>query len=260
MTVAAPTATAQARTRAGGTSRQSLLFAVATGAALALALRAPLLVTVFGLVTFGVLHNALELRYVVGRFAGVLRGPLLYTLVALISGIVLCRLAAARTPEILLGYAVLGVGVWWAPRVLWQRVAGFAVLGAALAVSLGWPAYHFVVLAHLHNVVPLFFLWEWAGRLPARARRGFRATQVGWVLAVPALIFSGLLDRWFAAGGGAVGVGALLALLFVGDYAQGRLVYSSFASYHAYLEFPVVLALLLGTPAARPARQPATPD
>ena len=119
-----------------------------------------------GLVTFGVLHNALELRYVTGRFAGVLRGPLLWTLVALISGIVMCRLAAARTPEILLGYAVLAVGVWWAPRPRWQRVAGLAVLAGALAVSLRWPAYHFVVLAHLHNVVPLFFLWEWAARLP----------------------------------------------------------------------------------------------
>jgi len=327
MTVAAPTAPAQARTYGGAASRQSVLFAVATCAALALALRAPLLLTVFGLVTFGVLHNALELRYVAGRFAGVLRGPLLYTLVALISGIVVCRLAAARTPEILLGYAVLAVGVWWAPRLLWQRLGGLAVLGAALAVSLRWPAYHFVVLAHLHNVVPLFFLWEWAGRLPGRPRRIFRGTQVGWVLVVPAVVFSGLLDRWIAAGGGAVAafagpraavaapftppdaalsiglrflvvfaflqtmhyvvwvaflpryapdaarafdarvpwlrgrrlwlaaaaVGALLALLFVSDYAQGRLMYSSFASYHAYLEFPVVLALLLGTPAARPA-------
>ena len=46
----------------------------ATAAALALALRAPLLLTVLGLVTFGVLHNALELRYVTGRFAGILRG------------------------------------------------------------------------------------------------------------------------------------------------------------------------------------------
>jgi hypothetical protein len=316
MTVAAGSSTAR---------RQTLLFVVATGAALALALRAPLLLTVLGLVSFGVLHNALELRYVTGRFAGVLRGPLLYTLAGLISGIVICRLTGERIPEILLGYAVLAVGVGWAPRPLWQRAIGFAVLAGAMAVSLHWPAYHVVVLAHLHNVVPLFFLWEWAGRLPRDARRWFRLTQVGWVLAVPLLIFSGLLDRWIAAGGGAVaafagspavvrapftppdaaiavglrflvvfaflqtmhyvvwiaflprfapdasrafdarvpwlrgrrlwlaaiGVGALLALLFVADYTQGRLMYSSFASYHAYLEFPVVLALLLGTPAAR---------
>ena len=54
----------------------------------------------------------------------------------------------------------------------------------------------------------------------------------------------------------AIGVGALLAILFVVDYAQGRLMYSSFASYHAYLEFPVVLALLLGPPAPTADAQP----
>jgi hypothetical protein len=47
---------------------------------------------------------------------------------------------------------------------------------------------------------------------------------------------------WLVAGG----VGALLAVLFVADYTQGRLLYSSFATYHAYLEFPVILALLVG--------------
>jgi hypothetical protein len=309
-------------------ARSSLLFVVATCAALALALRAPLLLTVLGLITFGVLHNALELRYVTGRFAGILRGRLLWILVALITGIVFCRLAGARIPEILLGYAILAVGVWWAPRPWWQRAIGLTVLAVALAVSLHWPAYHFVVLAHLHNVVPLFFLWEWAGRLPVRARRMFRVTQVGWVLAVPILIFSGVFDRWIAGDGRSVAafagapatvtapftppaasveiglrflvvfaflqtmhyvvwvaflpryapdaarafdarvpwlrgrrlwavgitVAALLAILFVADYLQGRLLYSSFAAYHAYLEFPVVLALLLGTPAARGAR------
>jgi hypothetical protein len=179
-----------------------------------------------------------------------------------------------------------------------------------------------VVLAFLHNVVPLFFLWEWAARLPNRARRTFRATQVGWVLGVPAVIWSGLLDRWITGGPaaiaafagrsvtapftppatsadialrflvvfaflqtmhyavwvgflpryapdavrafdarlpwlrgrrlwlGAAAVGAVLAVLFLVDYTQGRLVYSALASYHAYLEFPVVLALLLGTPPA----------
>jgi hypothetical protein len=336
MTVIAPTlpsATAPAGTARPSATRQTLVLAGATVAALVLALRAPLLLTVLGLVTFGVLHNALELRYVSGRFAGILRGPLLWTLAALISGIVLCRLLGARTPEILIGYAVLGVGVGWSPRPWWQRIAGFALLAVALTVSLTFPAYHFVVLAHLHNIVPLFFLWEWARRLPSTPRRWFRLTQVGWVLVVPALIFSGVLDHWIAAGGGAVAafagspasiaapyvmpsvsatvglrfltvfaflqtmhyvvwvgflpryapdaarafetrvpwltgrrlwlvaaaVGLLLAALFVADYTNGRLMYSSFASYHAYLEFPVVLALLLGTPASgdRPAVAPA---
>jgi hypothetical protein len=76
-------------------------------------------------------------------------------------------------------------------------VLALAVLAAAAAASLSWPAYHFVVLAHLHNVVPLFFLWEWAGRLPSAAvRRWFRAVQVGWVLVVPGLLLTGVLDRY----------------------------------------------------------------
>ena len=36
------------------------------------------------------------------------------------------------------------------------------------------------------------------------------------------------------------------AVLFIVDYTQGRVLYSAFATYHAYLEFPVLLALLFG--------------
>jgi hypothetical protein len=39
--------------------------------------------------------------------------------------------------------------------------------------------------------------------------------------------------------------GAFLAVLFVSDYFQGRAVYGALATYHAYLEFPVLLALLM---------------
>src|SRR5262245_8142285 len=67
-------------------------FAVTAVLALTVALRAPLATVVLGLIAFGVLHNVLEIRYVAGRFAGVLRGSLLWTLLGLISGIVLCRL------------------------------------------------------------------------------------------------------------------------------------------------------------------------
>ena len=49
------------------------LMPVAACGALALALRAPLATTVLGLIFFGVLHNVLEIRYVAGRFASVLR-------------------------------------------------------------------------------------------------------------------------------------------------------------------------------------------
>lgn len=309
----------------------TLPFLFAAGAALAVALGAPLATTVLGLIAFGVLHNVLELRYVTGRFAPVLNGRFLAVLFGLISAIVLCRIAAmfvgqpARDAEILVGYAVLAAGCAHALRGWLLGVAG-AVLAVATVVSLTWPGYHFVVLAHLHNVVPLFFLWEWAAALPAGSRRWFRTAQVGWVLVLPFAVLLGAFDgalgdvsgsavAAFAGdpakivalsappGSGALigarflvvfaflqtmhyfvwvwflprhapdaaraferrvpwlrgprawalgaGLGAALAVLFAVDYASGRAMYSAFASYHAYVEFPVLLAMLLGVGAAR---------
>jgi hypothetical protein len=309
------------------TLRAVWLFVLVAGVALVVAVRAPLATTVLGLIAFGVLHNVLELRYVSGRFAAVLSGRLLLWLVGLITAIVLCRLAGmivgepARLAEIVVGYAVLVAGCLAASRGPALLMA-LAVLAAAAVASMSWPAYHFVVLAHLHNVVPLFFLWEWSARLPnPSVRRWFRSVQVGWVLVVPALVLAGLFDGQFGSARtsltGFVGnprpilaasappaavvtevgmrllvvfaflqtmhyfvwvfflprcapeatkafearapwltgrrawtlgaaLGIALAALFVIDYASGKAVYSAFASYHAYLEFPVLLAVVLG--------------
>jgi hypothetical protein len=309
------------------TVRVIVLFVLTAAAALAVAMQAPLATTVLGLMAFGVLHNVLELRYVAGRFAPVLSGQLLVVLIALITAIVLCRVAGmvvgqpARLAEILMGYAVLGAACTAALRGP-LRVIALAVLAGAAAVSLSWPAYHFVILAHLHNVVPLFFLWEWARRLPSvSVRRWFRAVQIGWVLVIPALLLTGVFDGYFGGVSSSVaefagdprpivaasappaavvtemgvrllvvfaflqtmhyfvwvaflpryapdaarafearapwltgrrawalgaGLGAALATLLAIDYASGKAVYAACASYHAYLEFPVLIALLLG--------------
>lgn len=316
MTVATlPTPRATTSPHAGALA---LGFAACAALALTAALRAPLATTVLGLIAFGVLHNVLELRYVVGRFGDVLTGPLLWSALALVTAIVACRLLALRTPEIVLGYGVLAAGLWFALPRRWFPIAA-AGLAAAAAASLAWPAYHFVVLAHLHNVVPLFFLWEWSRRLPARDRALFRAAQLGWVLVVPALLLAGAFDALLTDGSAAVvafagtpdtiaapvtppgltaglrflavfaflqamhyvvwlgflpryapdaaaafegrapwlagwrpwavgiGAAAVLGALFLVDYAQGRTAYQALASYHAYLEFPVLLALLFGT-------------
>ncbi|WP_224284169.1 hypothetical protein, partial [Streptomyces sp. LS1784] len=299
-------------------------FALSAVLALVPALRAPTGLAVLGLAAFGLLHNVLELRYVAGRFATVLTGPLLRLLLALVTGIVLCRLLppsrASQAAEILLAYGLLAAacryGLRGRPRLL---AAGAVLLVAAGAASLAFPAYHFVVLAHLHNVVPLLFLAEWSRRL-RRGRAGFLALQAGWVLVVPALLLSGLLDgllsqrpggwtdrlaaaytppAWLTPEAGlrflavfaflqtmhyvvwvwflpryapeaaerfdarvpalrgvrawalGAGAGVLLALLFAVDYAQGRSLYAALASYHAYLEFPVLLMLVLGLGATR---------
>ena len=304
----------------------------AAGASLALAVGAPLTVTVLGLLLFGVLHNVLEIRYVAGRFATLLTGRFLALLLALISGIAVCRLTAASWPvgsrhaEVAIGYAILAAGCWIGLRGV-ALLAGLGVLALGAYASFSYPAYHFVVLTHLHNLVPLVFLWDWAGRIAApRARLAFRMTQVLWIVVVPLLILAGALDRWVSAAPGVaarfvgdgdriiaatappaataeigvrflvmfafmqtmhyvvwvgflprfapdaaaafdarvpwlrgrrawlVGIvgGGFLAVLFLSDYFAGRALYGALATYHAYLEFPVLLALLMSPLTVRP--------
>lgn len=306
---------------AGGRAGRSVPiagFVLAAAVALAVSLRLPAGTAVVGLAVFGILHNVLELRYVTGRFEGVLRGPFLRLLGVLITGIVVCRLFPPSTgshdAEILLAYGLLAAACVHALRGRWPLLAAaLALLAGAATASLSFPAYHFVVLAHLHNVVPLLFLWEWSRGMP-HGRAAFRAVQFGWVLVIPALLLAGAFDGWMGAGSGwtdrlalsytppawqhtsaglrfvavfaflqtmhyvvwvwfmpryapdateaferrapglrgwrawALGLGgaAALSVLFVGDYTQGRSLYAAVASYHAYLEFPVLLMLVLG--------------
>jgi hypothetical protein len=328
-TVAAVRVTPSARPRnpTGGAVPAAWLLGAAV-VALGLALRLPIATTVLGLAAFGVLHNVLELRYVLGRFEAILTGPFLWLLLGLITGVVACRLlpvAFGRPAEIVLGYALLGVAAAWVwrgrPLLL---AAALAALGLAAMASLAFPAYHFVVFTHLHNVVPLFFLWQWSASLTS-GRTVVRAATLGWVLGVPALLLGGVFDRWLHASatglagfGGSTGFGVArvagpltppvwldtalavrflavfaflqtmhyvvwvgvlpryapaaaarfevrmpvlrgrrvwllgiagglaVGLLFALDYATGKTLYAAVASYHAYLEFPVLLALILG--------------
>jgi hypothetical protein len=321
----------------------TLLVLGAVGAALALALGAPIATAVIGLILFGILHNLLEIRYVAGRFSGLLGRPFLELLVALITAIVVCRLLAgvvgrpAQLAEILLGYAVIALA---ARRGLdgRRRQVAWVVVTAAAVVSLAFPAYHFIVLTHLHNVVPLFFLWDWSRRIGSRrGRQAFRAVQLLWVVAIPVVILLGLLDGSLTTDPGIVRsvvgdgqtvlatssppgaaatvlgarfltvfafmqtmhyvvwvallprvapdasasfearvpwvtgprlwaagflVAAVFAVLFGLDFAQGKALYAALASYHAYLELPVLLAMLVGARSlsALPAPAPSTAD
>jgi hypothetical protein len=301
-------------------------FAVAMVAAAGLAIRASLAVAVVGLIVFGILHNVLELRYVVGRFAPVLAGTGVSLLIGLISLIVAARAAAGGLGrwsiviEILAAYGVLA----WAAAVWLRGVQRAIVLGfvaSAAVASMAFPASYVVLITHLHNIVPLVLLWDWSRRLDRRPRTAFRAVNLCWVVVVPAVILLGLLDPWLATGGDVVatltdgaslttattppdladstvvatrlltvfafmqtmhyvvwvgflpwvgrsanravesrwpwagsrrvwGVGVLvavlLAMVFLHDYSQGRGSYATLATYHVYLEIPVVLALLAG--------------
>ena len=74
--------------------------------ALALALAAPLDVVVFGLLAIGMVHVALEVRYVSGRYHGLLRGRFLVGVNVVLVSIVVSRLllpgVRPREVEILL--------------------------------------------------------------------------------------------------------------------------------------------------------------
>ena len=57
----------------------------------------------------------------------------------------------------------------------------------------------------------------------------------------------------------AVAGAALLAIVFVSDYRTGKTMYGTVASYHAYLEFPVLLALAVGLASRKETRVPSVP-
>lgn len=312
----------------------SLVFVVAALVLGVLVLRAPMPVSVFGLAIFGILHVCLEIRYVIGRFAERLGGTLGWVLVLLLTVMVGTRLVASgidvalgRRLESLGAFALLGLAAWLGMRGR-ARLAGLVVLGGLAALCLVWPQWYWHVITHLHNFVPLAFLWDWSRRLERQGRALFMAAQGLWAVVVPALIVSGALDRWVNTDPGpaagwvgdgagllaaaappgaspelalrfmvafaflqsmhyvvwigflpfaapeisgefsravpslrgwrlpllAVGASAMVAVVFWSSYPSGRLLYSLISTYHVYLEFPVLVFMLVGW--GRLARQP----
>lgn len=203
------------------TARRGLVWA---GPALAgsgllllpLALAAPIPLTTFGLAALGLLHVAFELRYVIGRFRGTVDALLGTVLALILSLIALSRVLAALFPtvgqpvEILLGMAILAAGAWVAG---WRR-AGLASVALLTFAAFLWPAWYFHVLTHLHNLIPLLFLWDWARRRlgSGRAVAAFVGANLVWALAIPVAIVLGAFDRFIntdpGAAAGWVGDGA----------------------------------------------------
>lgn len=177
----------------------TLLMLAAVAASLLVSTAAPMATAVVGLILFGVLHNLLEIRYVVGRFSSLLTPPFLYLLATLVGAVAVSRLLSgvapgpARLAEIVLGYAILAAAAQHGLDGR-RRVTAWVLLALGAAVSLAFPAYHFLALTHLHNLVPLFFLWDWSRRIASpRGRRAFRAVQVLWAVVVPVVLLAGLV-------------------------------------------------------------------
>ena len=85
----------------------------------------------------------------------------------------------------------------------------------------------FAFLQTMHYVV-------WVGFLPRVAPETTQAFERRW----PTLTTGRI---WLVGLAAAVLLGALL----LSDYRQGKTVYAGLATYHAYLEFPVLLVLLV---------------
>jgi hypothetical protein len=94
---------------------------------------------------------------------------------------------------------------------------------AAVVTPAGWSTASltrfFVAFAYLQTVH--YVIWCWV--MPRYAGPPVRGSRL------PVLLAAGT---------------AVVGALFLFDYTTGRVVYSSLASYHAYLEFPVLLAFL----------------
>jgi hypothetical protein len=145
----------------------------------------------------GILHNVLELRYVLARWAGSFAGSFRLAVLGLVTLIALTRLVGptARRAEVVAGFAILAAGmVWGAKRRPVLAAAGLPLVAVAGAVAWTHLDHYFVAVTYLHNLVPFVFLWDWsAQRLSGRARHAFRAVQTCWLLVVPALLLTGAL-------------------------------------------------------------------
>jgi hypothetical protein len=162
-----------------------------------LATRAPLVASVVGLMVLGILHNVLELRYVLARWAGGFAGSFRVVVLALVSVIALTRLAGpgARRVELLLGFGVLAAGMAYGARAR-PVLAAAGLPAVAVALALPWTHLdlYFVAVTYLHNLVPFVVLWDWsARRLRGGALAAFRLVQLSWLLVVPALLLGGVV-------------------------------------------------------------------
>ncbi|HYE77201.1 MAG TPA: hypothetical protein VEI97_04370 [bacterium] len=319
----------------------ALVFLIASAAGLALALAMPIGAMVYALLACGVLHNVVELRFI-GRRLGPLPGALLGQLALLLTAIAAVRFAgltgaftaeSARALEIALGYGLLvPIAGWLFHRDPRGQALGYGLGTLAAIISLALPDWHFVAIAHLHNLGGAAVLTVLAFQRRHQARHLFADAMGLVMLLVPALIlagaFEGLIEpnwiagrsiagdpiglaaayappgaeastalrwltlfaylqfvhyalwlvvipwlgprlwpahphsaaepivgsRWYAPAG--IIAACVFAAWMAFDFPTGRGVYAACATFHAYIELPVLLMLLAATRQPLPALAP----
>lgn len=195
------------------------------GGALLVAVRMPLEIAVFAVLVFGLPHVALEVRYLYGRFVvddptratgapsrlfprWLVVGLQLVLVTVVVNRFLLTGRPARVVETVLLGglllAAVLVRPSAGAPRRAWTLiVSSLAVIGAAALALRGLDSW-FLVQAHLHNILPFAFVWEWtATEIRPVERRRSRVALLGVFVVVPVAILLGAADPWI---GSATGV------------------------------------------------------
>jgi hypothetical protein len=244
--------------------------------ALVAALTLPLSVAVFGLLVLGVPHVVLEVRYVLGRHRDLLQGRFLLVVNVLLVVLVVTRLLwrepAGRRAEVLVLVGLLALVLAfgrWPPRTLAVGAVAVAAVGVLTWVRVeDW----FVVQTHLHNLVPVVFLWSWSAEtLAPAARVRFRAATLAWALVVPALVLVGAFDPLQATTPAAPGTGGLetagvlrsvapggatdtLALRLLTLFAFGQLMHYAVWCWLLPRHAPGATAAFDATPAGRAVR------
>jgi len=157
--------------------------------ALAAAAFVPLLAYSVSLAVFGLAHVLYELRYVDGRFGRRVGSRLKWTLAVGLFALVGFR-AAGVADVVDSGLFELGFGAFLAAAVVpAMGVRGVAAAGVALLIAAGMylsPLHTFLIIAVLHNLTPVLFLWE--------ARSPMTLPALCVFVGGPLLVASGLLQ------------------------------------------------------------------
>ena len=178
-----------------------LAFAVAPLFALAFAVIAPVPLAVGAVAVFGVAHLGLETRYVIGRFSPSVPWRGLAWLLLPLTLIAVVRLAqlgpAGTRLEATIAFSLVA-GAWaWAVRGRRAAVAiGLLALAGLAVPAMRRPELYAMAVAHLHNLTPVAFLWEWSRDRGTRLGRTlFRTALRGWAAGIPIVVFAGAFDH-----------------------------------------------------------------